>query len=122
MARDPKKARLLGTIGEELVPPLLEHAGFTNIQNLNARKMNHEDADFLASLDGHRYFISVKARNKWTNKGEPDINPRYKLHSKGRSIQVALETARSYQAEYAWLTIQVDRTTYSAYFLSLIHI
>lgn len=119
MAYDPKKAqktRLLGRIGEELAPPLLEQAGFTDIQNLNAKKMNHEDADFLASREGHRYFISVKARNKWTNQGEPDLNPRYKLHSKGRSIQDALETARSYQAEYAWLTIQVDRTTYSAYF------
>jgi hypothetical protein len=115
MACDPKKARLLGRIGEELAPPLLEQAGFTDIQNLNAKKMNHEDADFLASRGGHRYFISVKARNKWTNKGEPDLNPRYKLHSKRRSIQDALETARSYQAEYAWLTIQVDRTTYSAY-------
>ena len=116
MARNPEKARLLGRIGEEWAPPLLNRAGFTDIRNLNAKKMNHEDADFPASRDGHLYFISVKARNKWTNKGEPDLNSRYKLHSKGRSIQDALETARSYQAEYAWLTIQVDRNTYSAYF------
>ena len=69
MACDPKKVRLLGRIGEQLAPPLLEQAGFTDIQNLNAKKMNHEDADFLASLDGHRYFISVKAQQQMDQQG-----------------------------------------------------
>jgi len=76
MTCDPKKARLLGGMGEELTPHLLQHAGFTNIQDLNAKKTNQVDADFLASREGHRYFISVKARNKWTNKGEPNLNSR----------------------------------------------
>lgn len=98
-------------IGEELAPSLLREAGFTVITSLPG---NHPDADFLASKDGRRYLISVKARNKWTNTGE--LNPRYKLHSKLRSTEKALATARDYGAEYAWLAIQIDRRTYSAFF------
>jgi len=51
--------RLLGQIGEELAPVLLKRAGFSDIENLNVRKMNHEDADFLATRNGKRDILSV---------------------------------------------------------------
>lgn len=113
MSRNTQKISHLGKLGEELAFSLLSRSGFTEICNLNEMKTNHEDADFLATKDGRRFFISVKARNKCTNRGT--LNPRYKLHN-NRTKEDALDTARSLNAEYAWLVVQVERATFSAYF------
>ncbi len=102
--RDPQKMAILGRIGEELAPRLLERAGFTDIRDLNTERRNHEDADLLALRDGLHFLVSVKARNKWTKDGTK-VNPRYKLHSKNRSCFDALETARLYEAEFAWFIV-----------------
>ena len=112
---DGLRKQLLGRVGEFLAPILLKAAKFSAITNLNNRKPNHEDADFLADRQ-LRYFISVKARNKWERPGPPLLNKRYKLESINRKANDALRTAASYGAEFAWLTIQLDFETYCAYY------
>ena len=111
---NPFKSQLLGLIGECLAPILLEHHGYSILENLNSRQKNHPDADFLAVRDGTRFFISVKARNKFQNNGT--LNSRYKLESKGRKLPDALKAAQNHEAKFAWLTVQIDKDTYCAYF------
>jgi hypothetical protein len=113
----PPKKRV-GDIGEFLAPILLTSVGFKNIVDLNRRKANHEDADFLAERNG-TYFISVKARNKWERGDDLNkrcLNNRYKLESTGRKIEDCLATGKSFNAEFAWVTVQIDNSTYCAYF------
>jgi hypothetical protein len=38
------------------------------VQDLNALKYNHPGGDFLAERNGKRYFITVKARNKYVQR------------------------------------------------------
>jgi hypothetical protein len=54
----------LGRLGEDLVGERLRDYGFTDIENLNLRRTNYPFGDLLASKDGVRYFIGVKARNQ----------------------------------------------------------
>jgi hypothetical protein len=107
----PRKKRL-GEFGEIVARVLLEGAGFTRVEDLNSRKPNHEDADFLGERGG-LYLISVKARNRFTCTGK--LNDRYKLCGK-RGIEECRATADKYGAEFSWLTISVDDGRYSAYF------
>ncbi len=112
--RNPHKMRLLGLIGERLVPTLLEQAGFSNVTNLNEMRMNHPDFDFSAMRKGEAFLISVKARNKFQNDGS--LNSRFKLESKGRKLRDALKAALEHGGKFAWVTIQIDKDTYCAYF------
>lgn len=111
--RNPYKSRLLGKIGEFLAPILLEGIGFTSIKDLNRGTPNHKDADFLAERGG-LFFISVKARNKWQR--AKTLNDSYKLETKSRKVGDAQKNAETYNAEFAWLAIQLDREVYSAYY------
>lgn len=111
--RYPHRAALLGKIGEEMARVLLSSAGFNNVCNLNERKANHPDADFLAERD-RRYFVSVKARNMMERSGR--LNVRYKLESSRRKIADAKQEASAIGAEFAWLAIQIGEHNYSAYF------
>jgi hypothetical protein len=54
----------LGRLGEDLVAERLGYQGFTNIENLNLRRNNYPFGDLLATENGTRYFIGVKARNE----------------------------------------------------------
>ena len=112
--RNPHKMQLLGRIGEALVPVLLREVGFTGVDNLNSVQNNHPDADLIAERNGQRFFISVKARNKVQTNGT--LNSRYKLESKGRKVPHAIEQAKRRLAQFAWVAVQVDGNTYSAYF------
>jgi Holliday junction resolvase-like predicted endonuclease len=68
----------LGRLGEELVAERLRHHGFTNIENLNLRRRNYPFGDVLATRDGVRYFIGVKARNEM-RQGDAGMNESYNL-------------------------------------------
>jgi predicted transport protein len=79
---------------------------------LNAIRYNHPAGDFLAERDGKRYFITVKARNKYVQ-GTGQLNSGYNIFP--RKVQTA---AKQYHAIPAWITIQLDtdKQCYSAYF------
>ena len=66
----------LGRLGEDLVAERLEHNGYTNIENLNVRRHNYPFGDLLATKNGIRYFIGVKARNEM-RQGDVGLNESY---------------------------------------------
>ena len=75
MSSRPSK---LGHLGEDLVAERLQHHGYTNIENLNLRRHNHPFGDLLATKNGIRYFIGVKARNEM-RQGDVGLNELYNL-------------------------------------------
>lgn len=107
------RCKKLGDIGEELTPRLLKANGFTNIENLNQTQKNFPFADFSAEKDGRKYVISVKIRNKYEFRTKR-LNGRYKLGPKCH--EHATNAERLLSAKAAWLTISLDKRTYSAYF------
>jgi hypothetical protein len=68
----------LGRLGEDLVAERLYDQGFTDIENLNVRRRNYPFGDVLATKDGLRYFIGVKARNEM-RQGDVGLNESYNL-------------------------------------------
>ena len=65
----------LGRLGEDLVAERLEHHGYTNIEDLNVRRHNYPFGDLLATKNGIRYFIGVKARNEMRQGDVGSKNP-----------------------------------------------
>src|SRR5258708_8647180 len=106
------RRRQLGDLGERWTESLLKAAGFSNVQNLNAIKYNHPGGDYLAERHGERYFITVKARNKFVQGGRR-LNAGYNIYPK--KVRAA---ARDCHAIASWLMIQLDtdRRSFSAYF------
>ena len=111
------RRKRIGDLGEQWTKSLLERAGFARVRDLNILvRYNHAGGDFIAERGGKRYFITVKARNKY-RQGTRKLNGGYNVYpEKVRSA------AREYDAEPAWLTIQLDteNRTYSAYFGTVI--
>jgi hypothetical protein len=68
----------LGRLGEDLAAERLKQHGFAQIENLNLRRNNYPFGDLLATKDGVRYFIGVKARNEM-RQGEVGLNESYNL-------------------------------------------
>jgi hypothetical protein len=68
----------LGRLGEDLVAERLPDQGFTDIENLNLRRHNYPFGDLLATKNGIRYFIGVKARNEM-RQGDVGLNESYNL-------------------------------------------
>jgi predicted transport protein len=102
----------LGNLGEDWTVHLLREAGFRNVRDLNEHRYNHPGGDFLADRQGVRYFITVKARNKY-RQGTRSLNGGYNIYpAKVRKF------AQQYDATPAWLTIQVDTDVrcFSAFF------
>ncbi len=60
----PERITKLGRLGEDLAAERLKQQGFTEIENLNLRRNNYPFGDLLATKDGVRYFVGVKARNE----------------------------------------------------------
>jgi len=108
------RLRLLGNIGEFLALRLLPDIGFEEIRDLNEVRQNHADAD-LQGFRRYEHFISVKARNKWQRPGPPSLNKAYKLEN-NRTVEQAMEKASDRNAVMAIVAVQLDFTTYSAYF------
>lgn len=102
----------LGDLGEQWTVSLLKNAGFRSILNLNAVRHNHPGGDFVAERQGQRYFVTVKARCKYT-RGTRKLNSGYNIFP-----DKVRRAAREYDAIPAWLTIQVDTdlSRFSAYF------
>jgi Holliday junction resolvase-like predicted endonuclease len=126
----------LGRLGENLVAERLQHAGFNDIENLNVRRNNYPFGDLLATRQGVRYFIGVKARNEM-RQGDVGSNESYnlvlisnaanaKLKAQGATMDeitamLLAEVARlaaDLNATPAWSTVAVwpRAGTYSAYF------
>ena len=106
------RRKQLGELGEKWTPRLLERAGFRDVEDLNKLRNNHPGGDFLATRNEVRYFVGVKARNKYET-GSTRLNAGYKI---------APDKVRKYAKERsaipAWLTIQIDtrRQRFFAYF------
>ena len=106
---DYRKA--MGDVMEDLAVRVLQQAGFSDVQNVNAWRANHMGGDVLATRKRKRYFISVKARNKLQQNGS--LNPSYNIYPD--KVRTA---AKAYKAMPAWVTISVvsEKQQYSAYF------
>jgi hypothetical protein len=131
-----KRITKLGRLGEDLVAERLDDQGFTDIENLNRRRHNHPFADLLATKDGIRYFIGVKARNEM-RQGDVGLNEAYnlvlisdavnaKLKEQGKTTDQitsmllaevsALAAGLGATPAWAAVSIRPRAGTYSAYF------
>jgi hypothetical protein len=125
----------LGLLGEELATERLEGEGF-KVQNLNKQRANFPFADLLATKDGVRYFIGVKARNE-NRQGNVKVNESYNLAKVPDPVNARLKAegkttdqitamllaevnklAAAHNATAAWVTLPLRPLagTYSAYF------
>jgi len=126
----------LGRLGEVLAAEGLKRNGFTDVEDLNLRRINHQFGDLLATKNGVRYFISVKTRNEM-RQGEVGMNEAYnlilisnvanaELKRQGETADQITEMllaevgdlAAVYDATPAWITVVISAKagTYSAYF------
>jgi hypothetical protein len=110
------RAKTLGERGEILAEIILENAGFSNVKNLNKDISNHPYADLYAEQGTTKYFISVKARNKYEADGIKE-NSGYKISPKERLQAKALED-KGIPAVIA-VTFDAKKATYSCYFALL---
>lgn len=126
----------LGQLGETLAAERLAARGFTDIENLNRRRVNYPYGDLLATRDGISYFIGVKARNEMRQDDaglnesynlvliSDPVNARLKGEGKTRDQITAMLLAEmnclaaTHSATSAWITIAMRprASTYSAYF------
>lgn len=111
----------LGMLGEGLAEEALLKNGFINVLNANkAIQPNFRFADILAEKDGMQYAISVKARNKYQFRLNPNgtkrLNDRYKLGAKCHGL--ASEVCTQFGTVAAWVVVSVDADegVYDAYF------
>jgi hypothetical protein len=132
----------LGRLGEDLVAERLKDQGYTGIENLNLRRHNYPFGDILATKEGIRYFIGVKARNEM-RQGDVGLNESYnlvlipnvvnrKLKEQGRTTDQITsmllaevdKLAGQLNATSAWATVSIRPKvgTYSAYFGLVTHL
>jgi len=126
----------LGRLGEDLAAERLDDCGFSDIENLNLRHHNYPFGDLLATKDGVRYFIGVKARNEM-RQGQIGLNESYNLVLISNPVNARLKEQRKttdqitsmllaevsalaarLDATPAWATVSIRPRagTYSAYF------
>ena len=126
----------LGRLGEDLVAERLRDQGFADVENLNLRRHNYPFGDLLATKDGVRYFIGVKARNEM-RQGDVGPNESYNLVLIPNPVNAGLKKqgkttdqitsmllaevsalAARLDATPAWATVSIQPRagTYSAYF------
>ena len=125
----------LGRLGEDLVAERLTAQGY-KVENLNLRRHNYPFGDLLATNDGARYFVGVKARNEM-RQGRAGLNESYnlvliadalnrRLKEQGKTTdQIAAlllsevdSLAAALSATPAWATVSIRAIegTYSSYF------
>lgn len=135
LLRNERTTRL-GRLGEALAAERLNQHGFSEVENLNSRRVNFPFADLIAVRGGRRFLISVKTRNEM-RQGGAQRNESYNLIQVRDSVNVDLKNngmttdditrllleevqaiAVGHDAEPAWVTVAVRATagTYSAYF------
>jgi hypothetical protein len=113
--RDARRKKSLGELGELFAIKTLVDHEFDRIRNLNDTHANEPFADVICEKNGHRYVISVKARNKYQLNGK--LNTRYNLGS--NSYANARSAGEKYQARPYWMAIQFSEHHYSVFFGSL---
>jgi hypothetical protein len=132
----------LGRLGEDLAAERLSQHGFSDIENLNLRRHNYPFGDLLATKDGVRYFVGVKARNEM-RQGDVGLNESYnlvlisdpvnsRLKEQGKTpdqitAMLLAEVGRlatTLDAIPAWVTVPIRprEGTFSAYFGSVAQI
>lgn len=117
----------LGREGERIAATLLERAGFTSVRRLNDEQVNFPFADLYAERAGRKFFISVKARNRYEKPRRTDTslreNSRFRLGG-ARTCRALAERvrARCPQAEMAWVIIRCEEAVCDAYFGTLAQI
>nr|WP_294506431.1 hypothetical protein [uncultured Rhodopila sp.] len=121
-----ERARRIGILGEKLAEAQLRVHGFTKVKNLNhTLRINHLGADLYAERNSVGYWISVKARNKYTEGKK--LNDRYKIGPEELSNLAECES-RQFGSRAACIVISFvmsDRSTfggepprsYSCYFM-----
>jgi hypothetical protein len=60
----------LGRLGEVLAAERLEAHGFSEVENLNTKRVNAPFADLVAFRGSRQFLISVKTRNERRQGGE----------------------------------------------------
>jgi hypothetical protein len=126
----------LGRLGEILAAESLEEHAFTDVVDLNARRINYPFADLLAARAGRRFFVGVKTRNEM-QRGGVERNESYNLVLIRDAVNTALKNdgkttaeitralltevqdmASAHDAEPAWVAVAVRPLdgTFSAYF------
>jgi len=134
--RQRKRIEKLGQLGEKLAAERLAVNGFTEIEDLNSIRVHYPFGDLLATRDGVRYFVGVKARNEM-RQGEVGLNEAYnfvlisdamnaKLKGEGKTadqitallLAEMTTLATTHKAIPAWITVPIRAKTgtYSAYF------
>jgi hypothetical protein len=135
LLRNERTTRL-GRIGEALAAERLAQHGFSEVQNLNEKRVNFPFADLVAVRGGRRFLISVKARNEMRQGGgrrnesynliqiRDVANAQLKLNGlttadiTRRLLREVQLIAAGHDAEPAWVTVAVraNAGSYSAYF------
>lgn len=130
-----ERDKQIGEFGEKVAAADLEANGFSDITDLNEGHPNNEYGDILAVRNGERFYISVKARNKYRDHGA--LNDGFNLvkPSKSKAAVLAYEgktpdeitqmlfdrayaLAKNENATAAWVTVPVDapERRYCSYF------
>lgn len=102
MLTEHERRRALGSWGENKALILLKLAGFPVARDVNQETHNHPFGDIYAQRGEKRYLIGVKTRNKYQVNGQ--LNETYNIRKKRMDVRVL---AHHYNAELAWVTIQV---------------
>ena len=113
--KESSRKKSLGELGELFAIKTLVDSEFDKIRNLNDTRITEPFADILCEKNGKRYFISVKARNKYQLDGK--INSRYNLGSD--AYKHSMNSEKKYDAKAYWMAIQFDFHEYSVFFGSL---
>lgn len=112
-AATAQRSKKLGSWGEQRAMHHLTQAGYTSVCDMNEGRPNHPFADIHAELDGKKYCISVKTRNRYQRNGTE--NTRYKLPLK-QLMWAARMQAQGYIPAWIAITLDAGRRTYSCYF------
>jgi len=110
--KEAARKKSLGELGELFALKALVDKKFDKIRNLNDDTMNESFADISCEINGDKYIISVKARNKFQKNGK--LNTRYNL---GKDVyEKAISSEKKYNAKACWIAVQFDHNSFSIYF------
>jgi hypothetical protein len=113
--KEDSRKKSLARIGELFALKALVDCGYKNIKNLNDITPNEKFADLYCEIEGESIVISVKARNKYTDKKK--LNSSYNL---GKNSEDASNKAKfaekKYKATAYWMGVQFDIKDYTIYF------